>query len=255
MKPIKKWSDYKMNATCGDFSIESYGAPYWYPTLAAYTFMTSFVKLKDEEVDALALGEFKGEIAEGVIKRLALPMNSIKGNAFVFTDIAAPTDTVRFSAKRGAVYSPESAWKVLSKSDKIKKAAKDGLVKYICIRPFRRMNKMREFRLFIKGGKLKGMSQYWLERHFKRLEKRKGEYWEKAGLFLEEIAWLLPAEDLAMDIYFTSENEVLVIDLNPWGMPTDALLFKDWERDWECDEGLKTIPPPFKISGEVNVSF
>jgi hypothetical protein len=244
-----------MNNSNDNLSIESFGIPYWYPALSAHTFMTGFVKLKEEEIKALAAGESEGESVNGAVKRLALPMNSFSGNSFVFTDMAAPTDTVRFTAKRGAVYSPESAWNVLAKSEKIKKAAQDGLVKYICVRPFRRMNKMREFRLFIKGGKLVGMSQYWLEKHFKRLEKRKSEYWENACLFIDETSWLLPAENLAMDVYFTSENQVLVIDLNPWGGSTDALLFKDWDYDWGSEPLLKTIPPPFKISGEVNVSF
>lgn len=239
-----------------DLSIEQKcRIPHWYPFLSNYTFPTSFVKLHEDEIKALSAGTAGGKTAENIISRLALPMSSVPGNCFVSTDSTAPTDTKRFQAKRGAVYSPESAWQFLALSEKVKKAASEGRVEFICIRPFRRMNRTREFRLFIHNGQLKAMSQYWLTRHFRRLEGPKQKFWETAKNFIADISWLLPEKNIVMDIYFTSSGSILIIDLNVWGYPTDPLLLQTWAHDWDTEKGIRLIPPPIKISGKVNVSF
>jgi hypothetical protein len=229
--------------------------PVWYPALAGDTFLTSFVKLQQDEIKALANGDTKGPVVKAVVKRMKLPMGSISGNCFVSVDTCSPTDTERFYGKRGAVHSAESAWYFLATSEKIRKAATDGDVEFICIRPFRRMNQTREFRLFIYKGELKAMSQYWLIRHFRRLEGIKGKLWERAQNFFDRISWALPVDTLVMDIYITSDNNVLIVDLNQWGVPTDPLLLRQWERDWEQPTGIVLMPPPTKIFGDVNVSF
>jgi hypothetical protein len=229
--------------------------PVWYPVLAGHTFLTSFVKLNKDEISALANGETKGKNVRDVIKQMALPMKSIPGNSFVSVDTVAPTDTDRFKGKRGAVYSPESAWRYLAKSQKVRAAAAEGKVEYVCMRPFRRMNQTREFRLFIYNRELKAMSQYWLVRHFRRLEGPKKKFWKDAKNFVEKIIWLLPVENIVMDIYFTSDNDILIIDLNPWGGDTSPLMLHTWDRDWNEEIGIQLMPPPTKISGNVNVSF
>ncbi|MDD2404660.1 MAG: hypothetical protein PHV75_01825 [Victivallaceae bacterium] len=226
----------------------------WYPVLADYTFLTTFIKLKPEEVQALASGLQKGSIVNAVIERLRHPMDAIFGNCFVSVDMAAPTDTERFKGKRGAVHSPESAWRYLAESPKIRAAAANNEVANICIRPFRRMNQTREFRLFINDGKLSAMSQYWLLRHFRRLEGVKDEFWRKAEQFVKNISWRLPEKQLVMDIYCTSDDNILIVDLNPWGQ-CDPKLLHTWERDWETPTGIVLMPPPTTISGNVNVSF
>ncbi len=227
----------------------------WYPALSGNTFLTSFVKLHPEEVEALADGAIGGPIAYNVIKRLRQPMHYISGNCFVSVDTCAPTDTERFKSKRGAVYSPESAWRFLTLSRKVRQAAAKKEISYICLRPFRRMNQTREFRLFIYKGELVAMSQYWLIRHFRRLEGIKNKLWNRANKFFNNVSWNLPAETFVMDIYITSSKKILVIDLNPWGEETDPLLLSRWDRDWTKKEGIILMPPPTKIFGDVNISF
>ena len=182
-------------------------------------------------------------------------MASFHGNSFVFTDCCAPTDTERFLNKKGAVFSAKYAWRNLASSPKIRESAAKGEVEHICIRPFRRMNRTREFRLFIYEGKLSAMSQYYLIRHFRRLEGIKETFWKEAEKFVNEIIWLLPVKTLVIDIYFTSDNEIMIIDINKWGDPTDPLMLNTWERDWETQSGIILMPPPIKISGDVNISF
>ena len=233
--------------------------PTWYSMLASRTFPTTFVKLHPDAVKALADGIESDENSESpvntAINDLKGAMSFVFGNSFVFADCCAPTDTERFLNKNGAVYSAESAWRNLASSVKVRACAAANEIEYLCIRPFRRMNRTREFRLFIYEGKLSAMSQYHLIRHFRRLEGVKDNYWQLAEKFVQDIIWMLPVKTFVMDVYFTSENEILVIDLNPWGEPTDPLMLNTWERDWEKVSGIVLMPPPIKVSGDVNISF
>lgn len=236
-------------------NLEFCRAPVWYPALSGHTFLTSFVKLQQDEIRLLAEGKTEGKEVAEIISRMRQPMNAIPGNCFVSVDTVSPTDTERFQNKRGAVFSPGSAWYFLAKSAKVRHAAANGLVEYISLKPFRRINQTREFRLFIYQGQLVAMSQYWLIRHFRRLEGIKEKLWKKAEKFYSKIAWAIPIENLVMDIYLTSDDTILVIDLNQWGNPTDPLLLRRWDRPWQEKPGIVLMPPPWKISGEVNVSF
>ncbi|HOK04757.1 MAG TPA: hypothetical protein P5270_02550 [Victivallales bacterium] len=227
----------------------------WYKSLANYTFPTSFVKLSDNEKELLVNGIHEGEQITEAIHRLRGAMKVFFGNKFVFVDCAAPTDTERFRLKGGAVYSAESAWKYLALSEKVRKSIANGDSDHICVRPFRRMGKPKEFRLFIKDKKLLGMSQLWLIRHFKRLEGIKEKLWEMANTFFSEVSWLLPAVSCTMDIYFTASGRILIVDFNPWGEPVSPLLFRSWDNDWENNGKIKIIPPPIKIKGDVKISF
>lgn len=220
----------------------NYGISHWYPTLADYTFPTTFVKLKEEELDWLANEVIEEEKIKTILNRITNAQHAFSGSTFVTTDTIAPTDTKRFLSKKGAVHSAESAWYNLTKSKKVKFAAQKKEFEYICVRPFRNMTYPREFRLFIFDGKLKLMSQYWLTRHFYRLDNKKDFYWTKAKEFIEEISWLLPAKDIVVDIYFTSSDRIIIIDFNSWGSPTLPLLAETWNLDWTQEFGIKLLP-------------
>lgn len=229
--------------------------PEWYPKLYKDCFQTVFIELDSPELEALKQGETDGETVKAFLPELHRVMSNFSGAKFFSVDTVAPTDTERFREKRGAVHSASSAWKVLASSEKVRAAAEAGLVSSICIRPFRRMQPAREFRLFIKNSKLAGMSQYWLTRHFRRLPARLEHYWESASALVERISGDLPVPDLALDIYFKKTGEILIIDLNPWGEPTDPLMYNTWERDWSAPGRCEIVPPPHQVSGDVDVRF
>jgi hypothetical protein len=233
---------------------ECFRMPVWYPDFSAFAFMTSFVKLNEDEIIALAEGVTGGPRVRDVIQRMKQPMHFIPGNSFVSVDLVAPTDTERFKKKRGAVHSARSAWKYLALSEKVQQSAQAGEVQYVCMRPFRRMNQTREFRLFVYERELKAMSQYWLIRYFRRLDSVRDKYWELAKQFIESIAWLLPTENIIVDIYFTAEDDILLIDFNPWG-ECKPLMLHSWDQNWHEELGPLMMPPPTKISGDINVSF
>lgn len=237
--------------------------PEWYASLSPFTWDTWFVKLRPEMISALAAGFDESKAQEflytldgkNMMNELAVPMSEIPGNAFVFVDSCAPTDTERFASKGGAVYSPRSALFYLLQSRKVANAAANGEVEYICLRPYRNITRAREFRLFIYEGELSAMSQYNLTRHFRRLEGVREKYWKLANNFTKEVCWRLPMKTLVMDIYITSDDEILIVDLNQWGGNTDPLLLRSWERDWSKTSGIQLMAPPTEVSGDVKVSF
>ena len=229
--------------------------PEWYPKLKQDCFPTVFLELDAPELDALKQGQTDGEVLKDLLPELKRQMSSFSGAKFISVDTAAPTDTDRFREKRGAVHSAASAWNILASSEKVREAAAAGLVSSICIRPFRRMQPAREFRLFVKNGKLAGMSQYWLIRHFRRLPGRVEKYWKIADELVTRIAPQLPVPDLAVDIYFKKTSEILILDLNPWGAPTDPLMYNSWERDWDQPGKCEIVPPPHIVSGNVDVGY
>lgn len=241
-----------------DPALDQCRLPNWYPKLSAFSLPTAFVALAPEEIKALADGEKSScTAAKQVIARIKPLLVNFSYFRFFSVDLAAPTDTERFKAKGGSVRSAKSAWDVLASSEKVRESAKRGEVSCICIRPYRNMEPAREFRLFVKDGKLFAMSQYWLKRHYARFEKQEKKLWEKAVKFIEKNGWALPLKDVVVDVYYTSSGRVLITDLNPLGKPTDPLMFNKWENfDWSGEPvGIKLIPKPLKLSGDVNVSF
>ena len=236
--------------------------PVWYPVLAPYTWDTKFVKLPPEALQMFAAGcngadddRLFSPTAKKMMQMLDEVLSDIPGNAFVFMDSCAPTDTERFASKGGAVYSARSALKNLLESAKVSVAAQCQDIEYICVRPFRNITRAREFRLFIYEGRLSAMSQYHLVRHYRRLEGVKDEYWRMAESFINNIAWSLPVKTFVMDIYITSDKKILIVDLNPWGGDTDPLMLKTWDRDWSVPAGIQLMAPPTALSGDVKVSF
>ena len=229
----------------------------WYPVLGEHSAFTAFLKLSEKEIKQLADGIKKGPEVAGVIKRLRKVMRGGSFDCyFVSCECCAPTDTERFAAKRGAVHSAESAWFFLASSEKVRAAAANGYAEYLVLRPFIKIDRTREFRLFVKDGELKAMSQYNLVRHFRRLEGIKEKLWKRTVQWFETVKQDLPVSDVVIDVYLENDDKVVkIVDLNQWGGNTDPLLLRTFDQDWNNTIGIKLMLPPTKISGDVAVSF
>ena len=139
----------------------------WYPHLGHLTFPTVFIGLNNQERDAL----IDGNKPSGLADRITRAVGSLPGSCVAGLDDCMPTDSATFQ-KSKAFKRGDLALKMFAESAKVKESLGAGS-KTITIRPYRRMDKTREFRLFIKEGELKAVSQRNLERHFKRLETRR----------------------------------------------------------------------------------
>ncbi|MCM8534724.1 MAG: hypothetical protein NE334_02175 [Lentisphaeraceae bacterium] len=225
----------------------------WYTSLADFTFPTMFVRLHEDEKSLLISGESNSEIEEKLCKRLEKVITALPGACFIGADTVTPDDSPLFSRKKSHAHA-KTALELIKTSPKAQEEIKSGRSERIVVRPYRRMDKTREFRLFVFEGKLSGMSQRILERHFRRLEGRREDYWQKALSFTEEIVPFLDKKNVVIDIYFTSDGNVLIVDMNQWE-ECDPLLFRKWDRDWSEVSGLKLMSEPIKMQGDVKVSF
>ena len=226
----------------------------WYPVLGQFSFPTQFISLAEDEQNALANEETESEAAKRAITRMQRCMRDLPGSCFVSSDVCAPTDS-KYPGNTGKASYALNAWRILAGSDKVTAAFRDGTTSRLIIRPFRRMNHTREFRLFFHGGELKAMSQYHIQRHFHRLDGQEKTLWRWGSKFADEIKPFLDQDKAVIDIYISSEGRIFIIDMNSWGAPTNPLLLRDWDRDWRQVVGLKLKPKPVKMKGDISVSF
>ena len=227
---------------------------HWYADLGDCTFPTVFVRLSGAEIEALLSADSQSDAARKSMARLDLAIQSLPGASFVGADVCAPTDSPQYRHGHG-LRTGRAAWELLAGSRKICDAFRAQATQRFTVRPFRRMERTREFRMFICQRRLAAMSQYHLDGYAARLHARQAEIWSLAQAFAAEIIPWLAAENFAMDVYLTSDRQLLVVDLNPWGDPTSPLLLRGWDRDWTQEAGLKLIPKPVKMKGEISVSF
>ncbi len=237
----------------GDLTV--IGISQWYAALGEYSFPTIFLPLDSEESAALTSESLEGPAPNRVIKRLQRAMNNLTGACFVGADVCAPTDSPRYRPGRWVSFG-KTAWRLLAGSEKVKSAFLAGQTRTLTVRPFRRMDRSREFRLFIAERRVVAMSQYHIEEGFlPKIVARQEQLWKGAQTFGSHVARRLHEADVVVDVYLTASRHWLIVDVNDWGPPTDPLLFRDWEQDWAAIPGARFVPRPVKMKGNVSVSF
>ena len=225
----------------------------WYISLGDYTFPTVFIKLSQEDRSLLSSSTANSGNSATLCARIDKAITALPGACFIGLNTCSPDDAPIFQRKKSHS-SGKTAIELLKNSNKVKAALESGNDQTLAIRPYRRMDKTREFRLFIYNNKLSGMSQRNLIRHFRRLDNKRDEYWKRAESFYKEISSLIQTENVVIDIYFTSDGNVLIVDMNEWEK-CDPLMFRKWDRDWSEVSGLKLMSEPIKLNGDVKVSF
>ena len=228
----------------------------WYLSLANHTFPTIFLRLNSDEIQMFKSKDFESFLAKSLIKKLEHAAKIFPGNSFLHVDSCAPTDSVLFQKRNGTVNSGKTAWEFLTQSEKAQNAISEGKSERICLHPYRRMDYSREFRIFVKNRNLVAMSQLRLKQYYPKLHKRRDFIWKVAQKFIREIVDFLPNQEVVIDVYLTSNDDLMIIDMNPWGEPTDPLLLRNWDRDWGAKElGLVLAPKPIKLGGDISVSL
>ncbi len=227
----------------------------WYVSLGNFTFPTMFMQLRKDEIDALLEGHRNCKASRELIKKMDYVVEHLPGTCFVHADVCAPSDSQLFHDGDGRISSGHAAWNMLRDSEKVRSALRSGESSRLGFHPFRRMDHAREFRLFIREGALVGASQRFLDKHHPRLGRRHAEIWSLCREFADKISDFLPSSDITVDVYMTATAKMMILDMNPWGEPTDPLLYRDWDRDWSRKPELLILPKPMHISGNISVSF
>ncbi len=227
----------------------------WYSSLSNFTFPTVFIRLNEAEIAAFLNEERQSAATKGLIDKLDYVIEHLPGSCFVHADVCAPSDSDVFVSSDGAVKRGRLAWNSLRQSAKVRAALGEGLTERFAVHPFRRMDHGREFRMFIKGRDLVAMSQRFLRKYHARLHARNDEIWRLAKSMVAQIGDFLPREDLTVDVYLTASGKLMLLDMDVFGEPTDPLLLRDWDQDWSSPIGLKLMPKPTRLGGDVSVSF
>ena len=216
----------------------------WYTHLSAYTFPTMFIPIGQEEKKALISQEYDNILVENLKTHIERASHSIFGRYSIKLDyIDIPV------LPRHSFGDAIKALKYISKNSFLGNDAVDKLL----LSPFRRMTTEREFRLFIYDKELIAMSQLHLHKYYKSLDKNKHKYWKKALNFFYKIKNFLPYNRCCLDIYFTSQMEEIILNINEWEK-NNALLFTDWTKlDWTKCQGFRILSSPKEIKGDVIV--
>ena len=225
----------------------------WYASFADMTFPTVFIRLHEEEKQLIINNDAPDKVKQQLMVRIERVIKALPRPCFVGVDTCSPDDAKDFHKKKSHA-SAKTVIPLLQGSAKVKAALQEGHSDSLVLRPYRRMDKTREFRLFIYEKQLSGMSQRHLERQFRRLEGRKDELWQKAQQFITQLSPFLEVSNVVIDVYLTSDGHMLIVDFNTWE-DCDPLLFKKWDRDWSESSGLKLMAAPIKMQGDVKVSF
>jgi len=152
---------------------------------------------------------------------------------------SANDDMVAFSsALRNCSFvdNSEEAFDLFKKSDRIKidlmrltDYPKAFSIKII-VREFKPMDPSMEFRVFIFKRKITAISQYCYHLYFPHLVKNKNIYKEKIEAFYDQVKDIIPQELCVMDVLILPDDEIKIIELNPFYNDTGACLFS-WIED------------------------
>ncbi len=230
----------------------------WYSNFADVSFPTVFVKLTKDEKDAI-INNSNNDTKKKLWKRFVAAIEALPRGVVVNADCVAPSDSKAFKQRR-VLHTPISSWKQLTTSEKVIEALKNDLSDTICFRPYRRMDKAREFRLFIKDGELLAASQYNLTKNYPKIMKRKEQIWQILEKFYKtSIVPFLTYKDVVIDVYLCSDNSVKIIDFNDFGGKTEPLLLRTFDQDlhkfMEKREPLLLLASPAKMEGDISISF
>ena len=100
----------------------------------------------------------------------------------------------------------------------------------LVIRKWANLNPSMEFRLFIVNNSLIGISQRDITTYYEFLYDDKGDIQDLLyDFFHDHIDANFPLQSYCIDVYIDKKKRVWIVDFNPFGNPTDALLF-EWHE-------------------------
>ncbi|XP_076447545.1 translation initiation factor eIF2 assembly protein-like isoform X1 [Babylonia areolata] len=112
-------------------------------------------------------------------------------------------------------------------------ASKDVVIQHdLVLRRWADINNSHEFRCFVRHGKLIGICPRNHSKFFQHIVDSRPEIQEDIEEFFEEVVdgnFTMEPGSYTFDVWRRKKNEVVLIDFNPYGPVTDALLF-DWNE-------------------------
>lgn len=101
----------------------------------------------------------------------------------------------------------------------------------LVLRKWVEINPCNEFRCFIRNKRLVGISQREVSQFYPFVGKDKEDIVRDIGsFFAEQVLPKFPLDDYVMDVVRHCKDKVSLVDINPYGVTTDSLLF-DWSEE------------------------
>lgn len=210
----------------------------WYEPLKAYTMPTSYFKITKSEINQL-LKLLKGTADMTILAPFIARFNTFHrelddNKVFVRLGSRSPKDIHSFEK---GVSKIQDLLKIFTKSmmisEDLKLCDKINYEPYIFIRKWCSIKKACEFRVFVKDGKLVGISQYnYLDTYCYLVKETTRDMIKKqTERLLEKILPKINFNTFICDIEFKPTNSLpLLIEINHYGPLSDPCLF-NWEKD------------------------
>ena len=187
-----------------------------------------------------AISSIEGSSSSGAVAKLnwSCPTDCLWVN---------PTASLSCSNAKEVVMMLKSSDRIMHDVELLRELG-EGLPAEIVLRRYQQgMRPEREFRVFVKGSKLVGVSQRDISQRFPQLQlQEKGEEIDPIKIAIQRFhdqvvrGSLFPLHDFCIDLYITTEHQVKVLDINPVydGAATSSLLFQWSELGFgqECEE-------------------
>ncbi|MFK7836911.1 MAG: hypothetical protein AB8B60_11865 [Sulfitobacter sp.] len=110
--------------------------------------------------------------------------------------------------------------------------------------PWHPIQEWAEFRLFVQGGRLAGVSQYHCETRFDELHNVLPEARTKIDAFWKSISAALPLPDVIIDVFIDTDGsnlfDVHLIELNPFIRRSDTCLFT-FDKPYDFDGSFRVV--------------
>eukprot|EP01040_Poterioochromonas_malhamensis_P003764 gene3764-4022_t len=164
------------------------------------------------------------------------------GEVFIKLNWSAPRDAVWMNSGSLKCTNLHDIYLLLKSSDRVVfdlenmyDLVPDATVKTpdrrtLVIRKWANLQPSMEFRLFVKDHKLIGICQRECTTFFNHLLSSIDDLTDKIENFYDkEIQGKLPLSNYVIDIYIDKKERIWIIDVNPFGEPTSALLF-EWHE-------------------------
>ncbi|XP_041349986.1 cell division cycle protein 123 homolog [Gigantopelta aegis] len=199
------------------------------------------------EAKAPKFPEFDAQVKKAIQK--------LGGNVFPKLNWSAPRDATWISFDKTLKCTcPSDVYLLLKSSDFIahdlsqpflhcSDCAANNEIKYeLVLRKWQDFQHGSEFRCFVKNNKLIAITQRHHIQYYEYIDKHSDEIESDIkAFFYHVLANRFPDHNYVFDVYRQSQGQLLLLDFNPFGVPTDPLLFKWEELENDSNSGVKDL--------------
>lgn len=188
----------------------------------------------------------------GIRRKVAEGLSYFPDGAFIRLGSRSPKDSWYGITKGFKVTTQEEALRILLDcservADDLHLALAEQYPPHIFLRQWVNIEPWAEFRCFMRGRKLIGISQYQYNEFFPQInEDSAGIYWAIGNFFQDEFRDAAHLNDVVFDVFLRKNHmhyDVRLLEINPYGEWTDPCLY-DWMKPNLFDGGMRWVREP-----------